>query len=187
MVTKQNRKGFTLIELLVVIAIIGLLSTLAIVALGNAQTRARDAKRLADVKQIQTALALYFNESTKVYFPFEVNTGAGEILGAAAAAKLNSDDTFTTAVDASTPTYLATVPSDPSQTAACTRGAAAFPGTLAAPAAGCAYTYWSNGTAVGPSNTQYELGFSLELGSSGLAAGIHCATEGGLSGALCSH
>ena len=30
----MNKKGFTLIELLVVIAIIGLLSTLAVVALG---------------------------------------------------------------------------------------------------------------------------------------------------------
>lgn len=56
------RKGFTLIELLIVIAIIGLLATLAIVSLTTAQQKARDTKRLADVKQIQNAVELYFSE-----------------------------------------------------------------------------------------------------------------------------
>lgn len=60
---KHNKKGFTLIELLVVIAIIGLLSTLSILALNSARARARDAKRIADVKQIQTALELYYNDA----------------------------------------------------------------------------------------------------------------------------
>jgi prepilin-type N-terminal cleavage/methylation domain-containing protein len=59
---KKNKQGFTLIELLVVIAIIGLLSTLSILALNQARARARDAKRVADVKQIQTALEMYYND-----------------------------------------------------------------------------------------------------------------------------
>src|SRR5574344_1981640 len=59
---KINKKAFTLIELLVVIAIIGILSTLAVVSLQNARKSARDAKRIADVKQMQTALELYFND-----------------------------------------------------------------------------------------------------------------------------
>lgn len=58
----KNKKGFTLIELLVVIAIIGLLSALSVLALGSARARARDAKRIADVKQIQTALEMYYND-----------------------------------------------------------------------------------------------------------------------------
>ncbi len=58
----KTQKGFTLIELLVVIAIIGLLSTLSVVALNNARMKSRDAKRVSDIKQIQTALELYFND-----------------------------------------------------------------------------------------------------------------------------
>lgn len=68
----KNKKGFTLIELLVVIAIIGLLSTLAVVALTSARTKARDSKRVADMKQVQTAMELYY--STNVAYP--VCTGA---------------------------------------------------------------------------------------------------------------
>jgi prepilin-type N-terminal cleavage/methylation domain-containing protein len=59
---ENKRKGFTLIELLVVIAIIGILATLAVVSLQNARKNARDAKRIADVRQMQTALELYFND-----------------------------------------------------------------------------------------------------------------------------
>ncbi len=58
----KKQQGFTLIELLVVIAIIGLLSTLAVVALNNARMKSRDAKRVSDIKQIQTALELYYND-----------------------------------------------------------------------------------------------------------------------------
>ncbi len=58
---KNQKKGFTLIELLVVIAIIGLLATLSVVALNNARERARDVRRVSDIKQIQTALELYYN------------------------------------------------------------------------------------------------------------------------------
>ena len=70
--TKQ-KKGFTLIELLVVIAIIGILATLAVVALQQARKNARDAKRIADVRQMQTALELYFNDNQ--YYPDVVTDG----------------------------------------------------------------------------------------------------------------
>lgn len=58
----RKNKGFTLIELLVVIAIIGLLATLAVVALNNARAKSRDARRVSDIKQIQTALELFYND-----------------------------------------------------------------------------------------------------------------------------
>ncbi|MDD3711304.1 MAG: type II secretion system protein [Patescibacteria group bacterium] len=75
--TQLKRKGFTLIELLVVIAIIGILATLAVVALQNARKNARDAKRIADVRQMQTALELYFNDWQE--YPTTTTVDAGAI------------------------------------------------------------------------------------------------------------
>ena len=69
----MNKKGFTLIELLVVVAIIGLLATLSIVALNNARARSRDARRVADIKQIQTALELYYNDWQS--YPTSISVG----------------------------------------------------------------------------------------------------------------
>lgn len=66
----KHIKGFTLVELLVVIAIIGLLSTLAVVSLGSARSKARDARRISDIKQIQTALELYFADQGE--YPIKV-------------------------------------------------------------------------------------------------------------------
>lgn len=60
----KNKQGFTLIELLVVIAIIGMLSTLSILALNSARVRSRDARRISDVRQIQTALEMYYNDNS---------------------------------------------------------------------------------------------------------------------------
>jgi len=58
----KNPKGFTLIELLVVVAIIGLLASVILASLNSARTKARDAKRLSEVKQIQTALEFYYDK-----------------------------------------------------------------------------------------------------------------------------
>ena len=60
---KQNQKGFTLIELLVVIAIIGLLASVVLLALGSARSKSRDAKRVADARQISSAMELFFNDN----------------------------------------------------------------------------------------------------------------------------
>jgi len=60
----NNQPAFTLIELLVVIAIIGILTALAVVSLQNSRRSARDAKRISDVKQLQIALELYYQDNS---------------------------------------------------------------------------------------------------------------------------
>jgi prepilin-type N-terminal cleavage/methylation domain-containing protein len=57
------RKGFTLIELLVVIAIIGILSSVVLASLNSARKKGRDARRVADIKQLQLALELAYDAS----------------------------------------------------------------------------------------------------------------------------
>ncbi len=55
----KGNRGFTLIELLVVISIISLLSSVILASLSSARARARDAQRMSNLHEIQTALQLY--------------------------------------------------------------------------------------------------------------------------------
>jgi general secretion pathway protein G len=57
----MKNKGFTLIELLVVIAIIGILSSVVLASLNSARAKSRDARRVADLRQLKIALEMYFN------------------------------------------------------------------------------------------------------------------------------
>src|SRR3989344_3413947 len=166
---KKIRKGFTLIELLVVIAIIGLLSTLAVVALNNARLKARDAKRVADIKQIQTALELYYQENTA--YP-EQTAAAALALGAgsgineqrcdgdgddAASATAAECDTISSpnGIDSvvGATIYMGLIPEDPSNASAeCVGGAVGTAST-----APCVYSYITDTT-----TTDYEILFLLE-------------------------
>ncbi len=53
--------------MLVVIAIIGLLSSTILIGLGNARTRARDVRRISDLRQIQNGLENYYVENRQSY------------------------------------------------------------------------------------------------------------------------
>lgn len=68
----KNQRGFTLIELLVVIAIIGILAAVVLVSLNSARQKSRDARRLADVRQVMTALELFYNDNTS--YPDDAGT-----------------------------------------------------------------------------------------------------------------
>ena len=57
-----KKKGFTLIELLIVIAIIGVLASIVLVSMGGARSKARDAVRQSDARQIGSAMELYYGD-----------------------------------------------------------------------------------------------------------------------------
>jgi general secretion pathway protein G len=73
---KLAQKGFTLIEMLVVISIIGILATLVAANLNSARSRARDAERKSDMKNIQTALRIYYNDNGR----YPANDGSYQML-----------------------------------------------------------------------------------------------------------
>jgi type II secretion system protein G len=90
----KTKRGFTLIELLVVIAIIGLLSSVVLASLNGARKKGRDARRLSDLKQLQTALELYYSDHT-----------AYPIAG--------SQSSVTSALTDLVPTYISSISNDP--------------------------------------------------------------------------
>ena len=159
----QKRKAFSLIELLVVVAIMGLLAGMAVVALNQARQKARDARRVADVKQIQTALELYFMD--KYTYP-EPIADTNRLLDGAC---LGGDSTFRAVGTCGSPTYMGLVPSNPSPKleGACTGGT------------GTGYTYAVVGGAAGSRNT-YQLYWCVSQETGGVPAGKHVATPAGL-------
>lgn len=61
--SQRRKSGFTLVELLVVISIIGVLSALAVANFVGARNRASDTSLKNDLRQLKTALQLYYNDN----------------------------------------------------------------------------------------------------------------------------
>ncbi len=77
----KKEKGFTLIELLVVVAIIGTLSSLVLVAMGEARKRARDAVRQSDMRQVLSAQQMYYADNEAYLATTTSSAGTHEIPG----------------------------------------------------------------------------------------------------------
>jgi prepilin-type N-terminal cleavage/methylation domain-containing protein len=148
---EKEKKGFTLIELLVVIAIIGILATIAVVALQQARQSARDANRIANIKQMQTALELYFND----WQAYPASNSPAFTSSSPMAGQIASGSTV----------YMEIVPTAPT------------PADGDCTVASNTYQYTEEaGTDFG----SYIISFCLGSQTGGLSAGSYCATPGGI-------
>ena len=73
----RNWRGFTLIELLLVIAIIGLLSTVVLASLNSSRTKAKDSRRIQEIRELQKALELYYSENA--FYPSSINSSQNNL------------------------------------------------------------------------------------------------------------
>jgi prepilin-type N-terminal cleavage/methylation domain-containing protein len=151
----KKEKGFTLIELLVVIAIIAILSTVVMAGLNSARLKGRDAKRLSDIKQLQSALELCFDNG--VGYPGLAANSTMADLGAANCAAGGTPFS----------TYMSPMPANPAP------GGIAY--TYCSEVSGAA-----NGTCDNTSHASYQIKFNLEGQSGSLAAGDHYARPSGI-------
>ena len=99
--------GFTLIEMLVVISIIGILATLVAANLNSARSRARDAERKSDIKNIETALRIYYNDIGS----YPANDGSNQMKACDPGG--NSSCSWGSEWNIGTTVYMQTLPKDP--------------------------------------------------------------------------
>ncbi|MFA6586020.1 MAG: type II secretion system protein [Candidatus Paceibacterota bacterium] len=100
MKNKIINRGFTLIELLVVVAIISLLSSIVMSSLNSARSKARDATRKNDLRQLSIANELRFSSGN------DYASASGWI-------EPNSNGTPDSIVGELTPGYIAEIPGYP--------------------------------------------------------------------------
>ena len=79
--TPTRRNGFTLIELLVVIAIIAILAAILFPVFAKARDRARQTSCLNNMKQLGTAMNMYYDDWDGVFQPQRYGEALGNKLG----------------------------------------------------------------------------------------------------------
>ena len=158
----RKSKGFTLIELLVVIAIIGILAAVVLVSLNSARAKSRDARRVADVRQIMTGLELFYNTCNA--YPIEASATVIEALGLGTGAVGGCNATIPTwAASPAADVLIQKIPAAPLPAeTGCTGGQNSYTYTAAAA-------------------TSYSLAFCLGASTGGYAAGVHTASPAGIN------
>lgn len=91
---KNDHRGMTLMELMTVVSIIGVLATIGNVSFAEVKRLGRDVRRFGDMKQVQTALELYF--ASHNFYPGDLVGGPdGVILGGSGANALDGRNGWT--------------------------------------------------------------------------------------------
>ena len=164
-----DQKRLTLIEILIVVAVIGLVGSLAAVAVSSARANARDAVRLSNVRQMQSAFEDYF--IVRNSYPIVENVMA---LGYDSAGCLTTEG-FNPSCDATSEGVL-------------TRVIPATLGTGLSGQSSCgnannAFCYLSVN-----SGSSYVIQFELEhaITATELQKGLNCATPEGMKAGACS-
>ena len=146
----KKDKGFSLIELLIVIAIIGILSAVVLSSLGTAREKARDARRLSEVKDM-TKLLIVESDTGNVVL-------SGCTAAHAATALCSAPGGVSSFINYEDPGHTAsTVPCN---------------GT---PAGVCDYSISTEAGLAGAGTEDFQICFYLENGAGGLSAGLNSA------------
>jgi prepilin-type N-terminal cleavage/methylation domain-containing protein len=157
---KAQSEGFTLIELLVVIAIIGILAGVVLVAMQSARVKARDAKRVGDMRQMLTAMEQY--RIAHGIYP----TGTLSIASSGNGVVLNDPRALDGAQEVFIPNYVPILPIAPTPAdGSCNSNSA--PGSN---------NYWYQ---VADNGTTYTLTYCLGGQAGSFAPGVHAETPNG--------